>query len=50
MTSAWNIADSDADADSKIHADIPDAELRYTSIVKYIILCCLYIFFIIIQA
>ena len=29
MTSAWKIADSDADV--KIHADIPDAELRYTS-------------------
>ena len=33
MTSAWNIADSDADV--KIHADIrgadPDAEVRYTS-------------------
>ena len=28
MTSAWNIADSDADI--KIHADL-DAELRYTS-------------------
>ena len=30
MTSAWNIADADEDADVKIHAD-PDAELRYTS-------------------